>query len=422
MKKFFCLLTFLFLPLMISAQNINGSISSSLYSFERFNSTEISETFIRSYSGLNLNFNYDNISVRTRVNLETNLGKSLDDDPRLRFYNLYFEARNIFDLVTLKVGRQPLFTPIAGGLYDGVNLKFKYSDYALTGFYGGNVPAYQKLEFTDDLGNDYVLGGKFETTALEDFRFAVSYIDKNFKSVDYNTLRLDEELDPITALIQTKSNQYKFLSGEVQYSYDNIVDVNTRYEFDVNYKETSKIEFDTRVNATEDLGISGYYNYRAPKIRYNSIFSVFDYGTTQEIEGGIDYKVAGCATLIGKFGYVSYKDESSTRFTIGANTSYGSITYRKNLGYAGELDAVSLFAARSYFDGLITPSVGIAFTSYKLSKDTEQNNITSLIGGCNVRPSRTLSFDLQGQYFNNKIYQNDFRILFKVNYLFNTNL
>lgn len=409
------------MPLIISAQNLNGRLSSSLYTFERFNTTENSETFIRSYSGLQLNFNYDNISVRTRLNLETNFGKSLDDDPRLRFYNLFFEARNIFDLVTLKIGRQPLFTPITGGLYDGVNLKFKYSDFALTGFYGGNVPLYQKLELSDDLRNDYVLGGKFETTALENFRLAISYIDKNFKSVDYNTLRLDEELDPITALIQSKSNQYKFLSGEIWYNYDKIVDINTRYEFDVNYKETSKIEFDARVNATKELGISAYYNFREPKIRYNSIFSVFDYGTTQEIEGGLDYRISDYATLIGKFGYVSYKDESSSRITIGANTNYGSITYRKNLGYAGELDAISVFAARSYFDGYITPSVGIAYTSYKLSADAEENNIMSFVSGCNVRPFRTLSFDLQGQYFNNKIYKNDFRILFKVNYLFNTN-
>ena len=115
MKKIFLLVLFLSLPLMISAQNLNGSISSSFYTFERFDTLNTSDTFIRNFEALSLNLNYKKISLRTRMNFETNLGKSLENDPRMRFYNLYFEARDIFDMFTLKLGRQPLFTPVAGG-------------------------------------------------------------------------------------------------------------------------------------------------------------------------------------------------------------------------------------------------------------------------------------------------------------------
>ena len=102
--------------------------------------------------------------------------------------------------------------------------------------------------------------------------------------------------------------------------------------------------------------------------------------------------------------------------------SYGSLTYRKTLGYAGELDAVSLYSAYTLFEGFFTPSVGVSYTSYKLSADSETNSLTTLLVGANVRPFRVLSFDLQGQYMDNKIYKNDLRVFFKLNYWFNLNL
>jgi len=421
MKKIFLAILFVCLPLTIFPQNLNGRFTSSFYTFERYNTSDNSETFIRTSQALNFNFNYDKVSFRTRMNFESNISNSLDNDPRMRFYNLYLEARDLFDVVTVKLGRQPLFLPVVGGLYDGVNLKVKYAGFSLTGFYGGNVPAYQKLELTDDFANDFILGGRFEANAIENLRIGISYLDKNFKSSNYSAERLNQDRDLVTTLIESKSNQYKFLSADASYNLNSLFDINTRFEYDLNFETTSKVEVDGRFNVIDNLGINLYYNYREPRIRYNSIFSIFNYGNTQEYEGGVDYQISKGYSVFGRFGYVEYKDENSSRLTLGANTEYGSVSYRKNLGYAGEMDAVSIYSARSFFDGLLTPSVGISFTTYKLSKDSEKNNITSLLAGINVRPWRKWSFDLQTQYFDNKIYKNDFRLLFKVNHWFNTN-
>ena len=49
-------------------------------------------------------------------------------------------------------------------------------------------------------------------------------------------------------------------------------------------------------------------------------------------------------TLMGKFGNVEYKTENSQRVGLGFSTTYGNINYRKTFGYAGELDAVSLYS------------------------------------------------------------------------------
>lgn len=407
---------------LVYAQNINGRFSSSLYSYERFDTSDVSQTHLRTYQMLNLNLNYENFSVRSYLNLEHDFAKEMIDDPRLRFYNLYLEARNILELATFKLGRQPLFNSVAGGIYDGASLVLRKYDFQLSGFYGANVPAYQKLELIENWEDNYVLGGKLSTSALENFRFAIGYINKNFKPMDYFAQRLDPSLNPIQVLIESKSNQYEFLSGEASYYMKDLVSIDTRYDYDLNYNQTSKIEADARYEQIEDLGINIYYNFREPRIRYNSIFSVFDFGNSQEIELGGDYRIDENFTVIGKFGYVTYKDDNSSRAGLGVATKYGSLNYRKTFGYAGEMDALSLYSAYSFLDGLITPSLGISFTNYKLSSTDEANDLVSLLAGVNYRPLRVLSFDLQAQYMNNKIYKNDLRLLFKLNHWFNLNL
>lgn len=404
----------------INAQNVNGRISSSIYAFERAHSLTESDMFLRGYETLVLNINEDNYSLRTRLNFETNFGNELISDPRLRLYNFYFEARKLFDVATIKLGRQSVFTQVAGGLFDGANVKLNISGFTVQGYFGGNVPAYQDIKITDDWKTNRIFGGKVYYKGLANFKFGLSYVDKNYTPIEYETQRLDINLNSITVLIQQKSNQFKYGSASV--SYFGFMDANARINYDFNFMKLSKAEFSGRYDDIKNFGINIYYNYRAPQIRYNSIFAVFDFGNTQEIEAGLDYKIINNFTVYGKFGNVEYKDDNSQRMTIGLNSNYGSVNFRKTFGYAGELSSVSLYTSHSMYRGLITPSLGLSYTNYKISEDSESNNIISALAGVNVRPWRTLSFDLQGQFSDNKIYKNDLRLFFKINYWFNTNL
>ena len=126
MKRSVVLLVLFLLPVLITAQNINGRFSSSVYSFERFDTQNESETYLRTFQSLILNANQGKFSLRTRLNLEADIGTKLDNDPRLRFYNLYFEGRKLWDLVTFRIGRQSLFNTIAGGVYDGAYLELNH--------------------------------------------------------------------------------------------------------------------------------------------------------------------------------------------------------------------------------------------------------------------------------------------------------
>ncbi len=422
MKKLLCVVSlFLGLTTVIYAQNLNGRFTSAVYTFERFDTVNTSATYARTFQVLYLTFGKDNVSLKTYLNLEGDVAQSITYDPRLRFYNFYLDVKRLWNTVYFKLGRQPLFNSAAGGVFDGLTLGFKYDGFDLYGYYGANVPAYQKLELSDDWSNDFVAGAKLRIQSITNTRISLSYINKNFKSVSYTTTRLDANLNPITVLIENNSRQYEYLSADVTYELPKAFGVNTRYEYDLNFTTTSKFEIEGRYDEGENLGLSLYYNYRHPRIRYNSIFSVFDYANTQEIEAGADYLIDGKYKLIGKFANVFYKDENSQRLSLGISSPWGTITGRKNFGYAGELSSISFYTATTFLKGLITPSFGFSYTRYRLEKNVSANEMTTLLLGLNYRPLRVLSFDVQGQYMNNKIYKNDFRILAKLNFWFNTN-
>lgn len=367
MKKYIIIISLLLITISTNAQIISGRFSSSLYSFKRYDTTDVANSHLRAFQMLNLNINVDKFSLKSYLNYEGDLSNQNVDDPRLRFYNLYLEGRDLMDLFTLKIGRQPLFNSIGGGLFDGVNLDVKKEDYKLTAYYGGNVPAYQKLETTNNWSEDFIVGGKFTTIALQNFQVSLSYVNKNFKPQDYWATRLDANLNPITVLINNNSTQFQFASAEVSYGLKDILSIDTRFDYDLNFEKASKFEINGSYEKIDNLRLNVYYNYREPRINYNSIFSVFDYGNSQEIELGGDYIINDLLTVTGRFGNVTYKDDNSQRVTLGLASKYGNISYRKTLGYEGELDAISIYSAHSFFEGLLTPSIGGAYTNYKLS-------------------------------------------------------
>lgn len=422
MARITTLLLFVVCGLQLFGQNINGRFSSAIYTFERADSALAKTLFVRGYHGLSLNINQGNYSLRTSLNLDNGFSNSLNTDSRLRLYNLFLEARDLFGVATLRLGRQSVYTAAMTGLFDGASLDLKYAGYRLNSFYGGNVPDYQRFELTDKWSNDFVAGAKLYTPDFFDFRFSLAYVNKNFRAKEYTAQRLDEQLNPIMLLIRRNSAQYQYMAAQLDYEPGKNLSAVGKYEFDLHLAKTSKVELEAEYEHLGNFSLSGYFNYREPRVRYNSIFSVFNYQNTTELEGGVGYSFGHGISVQARYGYVTYTDENSSRVSLYCNSPWGTLSYRKNMGYAGELDGISLSTARSFFDGLITPSIGLGYSSYKLSADDEASSVTTVLFGTNIRPFRVLSFDLQGQYLDNKIYQNDMRFLFRLNYWFNTNI
>lgn len=420
MKKITLLMGIVLMPIFIfHAQVVSGRFSSSVYTFERAFDTSNSQIYVRGYQQLQLNAAYKAFAIRSSFNLENSYSGTLDSDPRLRVYNLYLEARNLFKVLTLRVGRLPVFNGIASGVYDGASVKASYSGVELDAAYGGILPAYQKLDFKD-INKNNVAAVKLSGHFLNAYSISAGYSRKNFKPEEYWALRIDEKFNPVMMLIQKNSQQFEYLHGGVTWAPENCNhSAYLKYEYDLGIQATSKIEAETELGVMKNLDVSLYGNYREPRVRYNSIFSVFDFGNTVEGEAGVTYRLGKVNAVSAKFGYVNYKDENSSRLNLGYSFAFGSVGYRKTFGYAGEMDAVSANAAHAFFNGKITPSCGVSYTNYKLSKNDPSSSLFSLLAGVNYRPYKSLSLDGQIQIINNKIYQNDVRMLLKLNYWFN---
>lgn len=420
MKKILLFLIAFSIPLI--AQNINGRISSSYYTFERIESKDVSNKFLRSYQYGQFNINKDWFSLRTTLAVEQDLIKNIKYDPRVRFFNLYIEGRDLLGLATLRIGRQPLYHSVASGLFDGINLDLKYWKLKLTGYYGTNVPAYQKLSIIEDWNSNYLFGGKLQGQFGNLF-VGIGYLNKNFKSEDYLTTRLDQNYNPVLVLVQPGSSQFEFFNAELAYDLKN-ASLNSRLFYDLNFNKISRFDFNSDFNILKNFSIDVYYAFREPLIRYNSYFTIFEsvVQNNQEFDLGLNYRLNSYFNFTGKFGIVKYNDDNSTKISVGMATPFGMFSYTKNFGYAGELDGISLYSNYRLLNGLLTPSLGLGYSNYKLSTSSPKNSALYILAGTNIRPWRFLSFDLQGQYLNNKIYKSDFRFFFKINYWFNTNL
>jgi hypothetical protein len=190
----------------------------------------------------------------------------------------------------------------------------------------------------------------------------------------------------------------------------------------VNNSQTQRAQFRIQYKASEDISLSGEYIHRAPRIPFNSFFSVFNPFSVDEFEGGVDVILLPQIRTYVRGAFVDYKDENSFRYTFGAASEYVSASYRGNTGYAGELSAVTLNGAYPFFERVLVPAAAISFTSYRLnSSDSRENAFTGSLGAT-LRPIPSFSLDLQLQWLRNRILENDVRFFGKVNYWFSERL
>ena len=407
------------IPAALAAQSINGRLTTSVYSWQRKDSAETSYAHWRGFQGAQFDLRYSDFSFHTSVQTSTDFSNKLTEDPLVRFYNLYLRWRNIGGVGELQAGRLPVFAGAGNGVIDGVLARAALWDgkIALSAYYGGILPANQKLNITDDFSNNRMTGGQITVNPLPAFHVGVSYVDKKVKPDPYQTSRIALE-NTIPYTVDLPANAEEYLSGDIRYRFESLFSIYARYDYDLALDRNGRIEFAGRVNFTESFGATANFIHRVPHLPANSIFSVFNYSNSDEIEGGLVYSFTPTAHIYARLGHVAFTDAQTQRISLGGRWWYFEGGYFKNLGYAGALDGIHLSTAIPLMDSKITGSCGIEYASYKLSDESETDKSFSSLLGLSYRPFTSLSFDLQGQFCNNKIYKSDGRIFFRLNYWF----
>ncbi len=407
---------------MSAAQLITGRLATSFYAWERYDSVGASQTSIRGFQTVQLSAAQDNYALHTSFTGTTNLAGSFGDVGRVRLSNLYFSALNIGKTVDLHLGRQYVYAGVGNGSIDGLMAQARFLDGTIraTGYVGATVPA-DYASFHTSL-RDYAghFGGQIVTTAIPDARIGLSYTKREEDERDpYWASRVRDSLySPVQMLIVTEPVTEELGSVDAYYAYDDRFTVYGRYDYDLGNEQTSRAQGSLRVNVTRDLAFTGDVIHRVPRIGYYSIFSAFVTNAVDEVEGGVEYTILPLVRAFVRVAGVSYTDESSTRWTVGVNSGYGSLSYSGSNGYAGELQSLALQGSYPFFGRMVVPTAGLSYASYSISKESEKQDAFGVLLGAILRPTAAFSIDAQAQMLNNKLMKHDVRLQLKLSYRF----
>ncbi|MBU1298239.1 MAG: hypothetical protein KKF20_00265 [Bacteroidetes bacterium] len=79
---------------------------------------------------------------------------------------------------------------------------------------------------------------------------------------------------PIRRLIETDSPAEHFAGADFIYRYGTLFSLNGRYDFDINFSKTSRIQFGTKVNITQQIALTGDFIHRVPRLYHNSTLHI----------------------------------------------------------------------------------------------------------------------------------------------------
>jgi hypothetical protein len=396
---------------MMSGQLLNGRFITSVYSWQQFDTVGVSKKFARGFQTAMFDVAQGDFSLHAHFQGAVMLQHQLDELPDYRLYYGYARWRNIGDVADLSLGRLPFFAGVGSGTIDGAlaNIRFCDNTTRLNLYGGSSVAPDLAVKKWGPFNKNFAIGGQVLTTALQDWRFGVSYMNRQRERAGYWTT-----LRPDTIFLDPEQTKEQYASADVSYWFSE-ANLHARYDYNVDFKKTQRAQLNAKYVPADDWILSADYIHRAPRVPFNSFFAVFNIPASDEVEGGVDYSWMRFMRVFVRGAYVRYTNDQSFRYTVGAAHDFFSVSYRGGTGYAGELNSVSLQGSYPLCERMCIPTVGASFISYKLNPTDDTEKTIAASHGVIARPLQMLSVDVQGQWLNNKVYKNDVRIYAGVN-------
>lgn len=409
------------LPSTSVAQRVAGRFSTSVYTFERFDTVNSSRIIARAYQSMQLTVSEGSISFNSSLYGVTNISQSFGNDAAIRVSNLFLEWKDSAGSADVRIGRFPVFAGVGNGSVDGASVKFNHSGITILGYGGENVrPDLRSTGFAD-LNENFFLGGQIIAALPEDIRVSLSYANRHIQRDEYSALRSDSLFNPVVLQIVPDSRADQAFGVDTRYDGE-ALKVHGRYDYDLNFKRSRRGELGGRMTANEHVTFTGDFVYREPLIPFNSMFGFFPVSSIREYEGGIEYTPFPDFFTYGRFAFVDYRDDRSRRISLGMYFNYGSLGFSGTDGYAGQLSSIDGQAAYPFLDRRLIPTLGFSFSAYRLDESSPREDIFAGTLGAVVRPFQWLSGDFQIQWLRNKVMDHDVRLYAKLNYWFSRDL
>ena len=396
----------------------------SAYAWQRHDAVGQTENHLYGFQTFQASLADQRYSVNANLRWFNDFMGPVKNEAHLRLSTLSFKARNLFDRINVQAGRFFVYAGAGVGLMDGgqVTARLPWYPVKVTGYYGALTPTRQKLAIIENATDNAMAGFHAVVQPIQEAQFSVSYAYRSMEQETYRGIRADSLFNPYSISLSPSPRTEQLLSADASVDFSGIGDVYVRYDHDLHTEALARLNVFGRAYVMEGLAVTGEYLQREPRIAFNSIFSVFAYSTLKEAEGGVEYEFLKDWFLIGKYGSVSYGDGTTSRVTIAANGRLVGASLSKNTTYSGDISAASVNASYPLLDNFVTPTLLVGFSQYKLDERAPLENALSVAGGAVVRPMPTLSVDAQIQWINNRLYANDVRLSFRLNYLFTQRL
>jgi len=403
------------LPGVLFSQSISARFSTSFYSYERHLSDLESQNHFRLYQTARVTVGRlagNKLSFHFYGQASQDIAQDADQDPIPRIYNAYFQWREKKGfLQRVRVGRQRMYGGVVYGSIDGVDATFRVGkNVSVGGFAGMLVPVVNEIEIAN-WDDAHAVGARVSARDIYGAKVLVSFMRRNRRPAGYAELgRFTQRIIAFESVEQTLGglDVYRTLSPRVN--------VYGRLDYDFEQERVRRGQVTLNLRATNKLDISAEVMHRAPLVDANSIFSVFDFGTTQDYGLRINYRVDQTWFVNSSVGFVRYETDESVRFGVGVRCKYGSFGYNFRRGYGGQNSGVHAAVNYPLTQKLgLVASTGIA--RYGLF-DENSDKSTSFTGslGINYRAGKHFSLDVLGQGVNNRFFDSDFRIFVKANY------
>jgi hypothetical protein len=404
-----------------SAQVVSGRLSTSFYTWERYDTVDVSTVYLRAFQTVQLSAAQGDVSLHTYM---TGALMTPGEANLARFYNLYLRWANIGDVLDLSAGRQAVYAGVGTGTIDGLAAKLRLLDGRVSLFtFAGAAPSVGYRGVRSNFHDNVSAGGQIVTTLIPDTRLGISYLHRNEERDPYWTLRArDTAYTPVAYYVTFEPDAEELLGVDLSYRFGERLSFYGRYDHDLKNERASRVQGSLRVSVTPLLALTAEYMHRLPRVSFNSIFSAFVQNALYEIEGGAEYEFAPRFRAFGRLASLELGGEKSARWSLGVTSGFGSATYAGGSGVTGEIQSFSLQAVYPVEEFNLIPSAGVAYASYRLSSGEETRQAWSVVAGGTYRPMASLSIDLQGQWLANRIYASALNGFVKFNYWFRERL
>ena len=330
---------------------------------------------------------------------------STDADYVFQIYNFNYSTSWFSKKLIIVLGRQFQYSVSDAGRLDGISTDYSYRKIKMKGFAGLYVPA---SGMTENPSDDYFYGGEISWKKSKAFDLKIGYSDKSHSRADYHSNLVFKDVKVPPSIRQRVGIQSRLTRGQVTFY------ARTRHQLRPFDLDDATIQ--TTYHGRDGQKIQNVvleYDLRKPRIPDNSIFSVFDTYSSQEIS------FRGRLSLVKQFSgwfnvrKVLFNNDQSSIILFGTGTPLYQLEVIFQGGYGGSSNRVVAGIRKSIKKLNIAGRVSLG--NYRLIEG-QWNDLSTVTLSGSYPVWNKLEINSELHVLKNKYYTNDTRLQLGIRY------